>query len=271
MKRLPPIEFGTRFGILTAKEELDTINGIRWQKVECDCGTVKSVRAANLRNGSISSCGCNHSAPSKSRRKIPDVGAVYEKWTFLGGEKSIKNQMHGEFQCVCGTKKYLLITMITQGKSKSCGCDRKRVIKHGKAGTPMHMLWKRLKARCLNPKSADYKDYGARGITIYEPWINDFTEFDNYVLANLGERPSKEYSLDRIDNNLGYQPGNIRWATHVEQANNKRNNLKVIYQDTEVTLNYLSTLCDISYDTLHSRIFIQNWDVEEAMNTPTGR
>ncbi len=271
MNRAPAIEPGTRFGILTALEELPTVEGIRWQQVRCDCGIVKSVRAANLRNGSIVSCGCNHSAPSKGRRKVPNVGSVFGRWTFTGGEEAVKGQMHGRFRCVCGTERLLLVKSVVTGKSTSCGCAWTPAVKHGKTGTHLYTLWKRIKSRCSNPKSKDYKDYGARGIVVYGAWASDFSKFESYVLTYVGERPSDDYSLDRVDNNLGYVPGNIRWASHVEQANNRRNSLSVVYLGKEVKLSELSKITGIPYDTLHSRIFVQGWDVERASNTKTPR
>jgi len=87
--------------------------------------------------------------------------------------------------------------------------------------TWLDYLWDSMKSRCLNPNAANYYRYGGRGITIYEPWIESKEEFQTYILEVLGPRPSPEYSLDRINNNEGYYPGNVRWATRSEQQNNK--------------------------------------------------
>lgn len=77
-----------------------------------------------------------------------------------------------------------------------------------------------MRYRCSNPNGKNYADYGGRGIKVCERWEN----FENFV-ADVGERPSAAYSLDRIDNHKGYEPGNVRWATRKEQANNTRRNL----------------------------------------------
>ena len=90
--------------------------------------------------------------------------------------------------------------------------------KHGGCGTPEYKLWKNIKSRCLNSKTPDYKFYGARGITICDKWKNSFESF----LLDVGKRPAEHLTLDRIENNKNYEPGNVMWATRKQQANNRR-------------------------------------------------
>jgi hypothetical protein len=94
--------------------------------------------------------------------------------------------------------------------------------KHGGNGTYLYQLWLNIRGRCLNQKNHRYKDYGGRGIGIHAPWIESYPVFRDAILAEIGERPSPKHSIDRIENNVGYFPGNLRWATAKEQQKNTR-------------------------------------------------
>jgi hypothetical protein len=95
---------------------------------------------------------------------------------------------------------------------------KKTNFKHGMIHTPEYRVWSLMKDRCLNPRSSNYPYWGGRGIKIYEPWVHDFLVFYEY----LGPKPSRQHSLDRIDNNGHYEPGNVRWATRLQQTQNRR-------------------------------------------------
>jgi hypothetical protein len=88
---------------------------------------------------------------------------------------------------------------------------------HGMARTPTYSSWRRMKARCLNTRNIVYASYGGRGISLCERWL----KFENFF-ADMGLRPGLEYSIDRIDNNRGYEPDNCKWSTRSEQQRNKR-------------------------------------------------
>lgn len=134
------------------------------------------------------------------------------------------------FNCDCGNVKEVLAISVRRGLTFSCGCAHKRAAienaakasqlnyKHGGTGTPEYKAWVAMRARCGDESHVSYKDYGGRGIRVCDEWVDDYPAF----LAHIGKRPKGDYSLDRIDNEKGYSPGNVRWADKKTQANNRR-------------------------------------------------
>lgn len=132
-------------------------------------------------------------------------------------EKRNHGWMH-EVKCDCGAVKLVLGKSLYKGDSKSCGCLQiERSTKHGKTKTDEYKVWCAMITRCTNQNQDGFKNYGGRGIAVCDEW-GDFDQF----LKDMGKRPSKNHSLERVDNDLGYSAKNCVWAGRFAQSQNQR-------------------------------------------------
>lgn len=165
------------------------------------------------------------------RRATIATGEVFGDWTVLGEapRETASAKRFRRFylcRCVCGTEKAIVGYSLRNGNSTSCGCNgRLRQIEqatrhgHNRVGqrTPTYRTWLKMRERCSNPDHEHFCHYGGRGIKVCNHWQESFEAF----LRDMGERP-KGKTLDRIDPDGDYEPGNCRWATHSEQMKNRR-------------------------------------------------
>ena len=135
-------------------------------------------------------------------------------------------------------------------------------ITHRMAGTPEHKAWNQLKVRCTAPKSKYFHLYGGRGITVCDRWL----KFENFY-ADVGPRPSPKHSLDRINVNGNYEPGNVRWTTMKVQQRNRTNNRHLEWAGMSMTLAEWCERAEMNYKTVHTRL-TDGWPWPQALYTP---
>lgn len=180
-----------------------------------------------------------------------------------------KKRARWECLCSCGNTVTVQSTCLVSGFTRSCGClkrenSRAQLTTHGKSkGNPTYSTWMRMRQRCKNPKSTQYKWYGGRGITICERW----ELFENFLL-DMGDRP-KGKTIDRIDHNGNYEPENCKWSTHAEQGNNTSRNHYLTYGGKTQTIADWSRETGIKSATLVRRINVSKWTTESALTIPT--
>lgn len=162
--------------------------------------------------------------------------------------------------CDCGGTATTISYDLHKGHTTSCGCKRTR---HGETSTREHHVWRDLINRCHNPRCKSFHRYGARGIQVCTRWRTSYELFR----ADMGVRPSKDHSIERIDNEGDYTPQNCRWATRQEQANNRRTNRRITFNGETRTLTEWARHLGINRRTLFSR-FGKGWPLQRAL-TPT--
>jgi hypothetical protein len=169
-------------------------------------------------------------------------------------------------RCDCGAHTVAITAKLRNGHKRSCGClkdENWRDATHGLHGTPEHSVWEGIKRRCLMPSEKAFPHYGGRGVRISDAWRDDFAAF----LAHVGPRPSATHSIERIDVNGHYEPGNVRWATPAEQARNKRNNRSISLDGETRILVEWCEVYGISPKNVVARERI-GWSIEDAIKTP---
>lgn len=168
--------------------------------------------------------------------------------------------------CDCGQRRVVSTTHLRSGHTQSCGCLTAEVTsqrnveraKHGMWKTPEFRAWLQMNARCYRPTAQGYERYGGRGITVCDEWREDFKAFYDHI----GPRPSGQHSVDRMRNAEGYKPGNVRWATDVEQNNNKRTNVTAVIGGVEMTAAQIAERFGLGYQMVNYRIRVGKSEAE---------
>lgn len=196
------------------------------------------------------------------------IGQKKERLTLLERKGGI-----GVFKCECGEIKEIKVYNVFKGSTSSCGClnielSTKRIVghntKHGLSKiSPVRSVYYSMKARCYRKTCKEYPNYGLRGISICEEWLNSLEKFHIWSLSN-GYKKGLE--IDRIDVNGNYEPSNCRWITKKEQNSNKRNTLYVDFKGGKIKFVDLLKLTNIKKATIYSRIYKYGLSAEEALS-----
>jgi len=190
---------------------------------------------------------------------VGDKFGWYEVVEDLGYFRTEKRQPYHAVRCrcKCGTERIISLGNLRNGNSKSCGCRKRKVGR----GSPEHLTWRGMIARCSNPKSTGYERYGGAGIRVCERWL----VFENF-LEDMGRRPA-DHTLDRVDNRGDYTPENCRWATWRQQCNNRKNNTPITHGSHTMTVAEWARHLGMKHVTLKNR-FRLGWTVDKAFETP---
>lgn len=260
---------GNRFGkLVVIRQDKTYITPSGQKKItwlcQCDCGNQKVIRSSNLARGKTNSCGCIRRSQLLGKR------FGYLLVTEYLGTNNGKTLW--KCKCDCGEEVVKEGIALTKGSVRSCGCLVRKLnkekaaqnAKHGMTKTRIYKIWQCMKNRCRNSNLHEYQYYGGRGIKVCKEW-NDFLPFYEWAISN---GYSEKLTLDRLNVDGDYEPSNCRWISIQEQQLNKRNNQFITYKGETKTVTEWSREKEISLSTLRHRLFVANWSIEKALETP---
>lgn len=201
---------GKRFGKLVVVRRVENKSyGTPMWECRCDCGNTSQCQAVALKTGGIKSCGCGRIvAEDLTGRRFNMLVVLYR------GPQSSDGNIRWVCKCDCGKECLVQRSGLVSGNYKSCGCFR--LSQNGNTKNPLWSTRTKMIARCHNPECSDYKYYGARGISVCQDWLDSFEKF----FEDMGQKPSKKHSLERLDVNGNYEKSNCVWATMKQQCRN---------------------------------------------------
>lgn len=209
----------------------------------------------------------------KSRLDL--VGRIFNRLTVVAPLRNPRGCLGWKCLCQCGTFSFVTSYDLTHGSTKSCGCFQRETAHlrpgfttktHGMSNIPEYWIWCGIRRRCLDKKRPQFKNYGGRGIKICNRWDS----FENFY-KDMGPRPSIHHSIDRYpDNDGNYEPGNCRWATFIQQANNRRGNRIVFYRNQSMTLMQAIRAGGqfLRHASVQERLS-KGWSIMAAVETPS--
>lgn len=205
-----------------------------------------------------------HPIPT-TRGFVNRLGHRVGRLVVIGYAGRIRRMSRWLCRCDCGRTAIVSGAHLNPGYTQSCGCLRREAgrnnRKHGLSQSRTHSIWSQMKKRTRSPDSVDFHRYGARGIDVCERWL----AFENF-LADMGECPPKK-TLERINNDGNYGPGNCRWATRTEQARNTRTNRLITFRGETRPAAAWAEITGLKSATIRWRLS-RGWSVERALTMP---
>lgn len=194
------------------------------------------------------------------------TGQKFGRLLVLGVAQDRRRPLRWLVRCDCGTEKSVIGAALRTGSTSSCGCSRSAALSarartHGMHASPTYRSWRSMITRCENAAAPDWPRYGGRGICVCERWRS----FDAFY-ADMGERPDGT-SIDRLNVDGNYEPGNCRWATPAEQSNNTRSNRVVTLSGERLTIAQLIKRTGMSPSAVRNRVR-RGWSAERIASTP---
>lgn len=204
--------------------------------------------------------------PKPTHRKFEDIEGLRYCRLIVVGYLGRRGHDHlWSCLCDCGGASDVLGSNLKRGNTTSCGCLHREItaachVTHGHYGSPEWRTWAAMKCRCVSNHAIAHKHYGSKGIVVCDRWRESFESF----LADMGPKPSPQYTIERIINSLGYEPGNCRWATRADQSRNTSRNRRLMFGNRTVILADLARLAGTSHKTISDRLG-RGLTVEQAM------
>jgi hypothetical protein len=257
------------------------IKGERRAAYRCDCGNIGVSDPRSVTRGLAKSCGCLLYEQLKKQHdlaRVLDRGRARRDWSTYVGQRVSGGLVIGytpsekgkpdtiAVRCDCGAISETSVYDIKKKRCRACAYARQKQ----ETEKRFPRWWKRLHdgiiSRCFCETNDRWHSYGGRGIDMFEDWRKN----PMAMLEYLGPRPSKNHSVDRIDNDGGYYPGNVRWATRKEQQNNRRNNILLEFNGKTQSLSKWAEEYGLKRATLERRIS-SGWSILAALTTPLCR
>lgn len=253
----------------------------KFVKVKCDCGKLKSVNIYKVLTNDTRSCGCIRFSNRLIDLSGQRFGRLVVTNTFIKTRSDGLRTSFSNCLCDCGKITSVSSGSLRQGGSKSCGCLKAEKVAdgslratHRKINHYLYCTWRKIKERCYNPNTPNFDCYGGRvgnPVFMHEDWKNSFQCFYDDIMSTIGEKPTPEHSIDRIDVLKSYVPGNLRWATNSEQQRNKVNTIYLTYKGVTLSLADWADRIGVLYGTLSRRYHVRHlypMTDEQIITTP---